>query len=109
MANRSEIPVVATIVVIFAVMRGRLQVLLVHRSAPPQEDTWALPGGRWDGVEALEAAATNVLSRETGVTNLYLEQLFTTSGLDAAQPSVAVRVYQVSARFGRGSPGTAIV
>lgn len=81
---------VAAIVAIFAVRDGRLQVLLVHRSAPPEEDTWALPGGRWDGVETLEAAATRVLARETGVKDLYLEQLFTASGLDGAQPSVAV-------------------
>jgi len=85
--------VVAAIVAIFAVIRGGLQVLLVHRSAPPEEDSWALPGGRWDGAEGLEAAATRVLGRETGVQNLYLEQLFTTSGLDAAQPSVAVAYF----------------
>ncbi len=86
-------PVVAAIVAIFAVREGALQVLLVHRSAAPEEDAWALPGGRWDGVESLEAAATRVLGRETGVKNLYLEQLFTTSGLDAAQPSVAVAYF----------------
>ncbi|MEX1023281.1 MAG: NUDIX domain-containing protein, partial [Dehalococcoidia bacterium] len=85
--------VVAAIVSIFAVREGRLHVLLVHRSAPPQDDTWALPGGRWDGVESLEAAATRVLGRETGVQDLYLEQLFTASGLDRAQPSVAVAYF----------------
>ena len=90
MNESSRPPVVATIVVIFAVREGRLHVLLVHRSAPPDEDRWALPGGRWDGIEPLEAAANCVLERETGVTDLYLEQLFTASSLDAASPSVAV-------------------
>jgi 8-oxo-dGTP diphosphatase len=85
--------VIATIVVILAVREGRLRVLLVHRSAPPEEDLWALPGGRWDGVEPLEAAATRVLERETGVTDLYLEQLFTASSLDASSPSVAVAYF----------------
>lgn len=85
-----QAPVVATVVVIFAVRAGRLNVLLVHRSGPPEEDRWALPGGRWDGVEDLERAATSVLERETGVTNLYLEQLFTTDSLDASAPSLAV-------------------
>ncbi|MCK9487680.1 MAG: NUDIX domain-containing protein [Dehalococcoidia bacterium] len=89
-ARASSAPVVAAIVAIFAVRDGRLHVLLVHRSGPPEEDTWALPGGRWDGVETLEAAADRVLARETGVQDLYLEQLFTASGLDGAQPSVAV-------------------
>jgi len=88
-----DAPVVAAIVAIFAMRDERLQVLLVHRSAPPEDDTWALPGGRWDGSETLEAAATRVLGRETGVKNLYLEQLFTTSGLDRAQPSVAVAYF----------------
>lgn len=85
-------PIVAAIVVILAVMKGRLQVLLVRRSAPPQQEMWALPGGRWDSAETLEAAATRVLGRETGVTNLYLEQLFTSSGLDD-RPSVAVAYF----------------
>ncbi len=89
----SAAPVVAAIVAIFAVREEGLQVLLVHRSGPPEEDSWALPGGRWDGVETLEAAAIRVLARETGVKNLYLEQLFTASGLDAAQPSVAVAYF----------------
>ena len=83
-------PVVAAIVVILAVREGKLHVLLVHRSGPPEEDRWALPGGRWNGVEDLEAAATRVLERETGVTNLYLEQLFTADSLDASAPSLAV-------------------
>jgi ADP-ribose pyrophosphatase YjhB (NUDIX family) len=86
-------PVVPTIVVILAVREGRLDVLLVQRSGPPEEDRWALPGGRWDGVEDLEAAATRVLERETGVTDLYLEQLFTADSLDSTRPSVAVAYF----------------
>ena len=88
-----ESPVVAAIVVILAVREGKLHVLLVHRSGPPEEDRWALPGGRWNGVEDLEAAATRVLERETGVTNLYLEQLFTADSLDASAPSLAVAYF----------------
>lgn len=88
-----ESPVVAAIVVILAVREGKLHVLLVHRSGPPEEDCWALPGGRWDGVEDLETAATRVLERETGVTNLYLEQLFTADSLDASAPSLAVAYF----------------
>ncbi len=90
MSPNSNAPVVATVVVIFAVREGHLHVLLVRRSGPPEEDRWALPGGRWDGVEDLETAATRVLERETGVTDLYLEQLFTADSLDASAPSLAV-------------------
>jgi 8-oxo-dGTP diphosphatase len=86
-------PVVATIVVIFAIIEGSLQVLLVHRSAEPERGRWALPGGRWDGSMSLEEAATTKLVEETGARNLYLEQLFTTSHLDPSQPSLAVAYF----------------
>ncbi len=84
---------VATIVVIFTVRDGRLRVLLVRRSAPPAGGSWALPGGRWDGTETLEGAAQRKLVDETGATDLYLEQLFTTSGLDATQPAAVAVCY----------------
>ena len=83
----------ATIVVIFAIVEARLQVLLIHRSAPPEQDAWALPGGTWDGSESLGASAQRKLVQETGASDLYLEQLFTMSGLDSAQPSVAVAYF----------------
>lgn len=38
-------PTVAALVVIFSVVEGDLRVLLIHRSAPPDEGTWAIPGG----------------------------------------------------------------
>ena len=90
---KSESPVVAAIVVIFAILEGRLQVLLVHRTGDPERGKWALPGGRWDGTESLDASAQRKLVGETGASDLYLEQLFTLSGLDAAQPSVAVAYF----------------
>jgi len=86
-------PTVATIVVIFAIIEGSLQVLLVHRSADPERGKWALPGGRWDGSMSLEQAAAKKLVEETGASDLYLEQLFTASNLDASQPSVAVAYF----------------
>lgn len=93
LAAREGGPVIATIVVIFAIIEERLQVLLVHRSGPPQQDSWALPGGRWRGTESLDATAARKLVEETGVEDVYLEQLFTTSGLDPERPSVAVAYF----------------
>lgn len=83
-------PAVATIVVIFAVAEGRLQVLLVHRDEEPEAELWALPGGLWDGGRTLEQAADAKLVEETGAGGVYLEQLFTVSGLDPTQPGVAI-------------------
>ncbi len=86
-------PIVATIVVIFAIIEGSLQVLLVHRSADPERGQWALPGGRSDGNMSLEETAARKLVEETGASDLYLEQLFTASHLDVSQPSVAVAYF----------------
>jgi 8-oxo-dGTP diphosphatase len=86
-------PLVATIVVIFAVVDDALQVLLVHRSSDPERDTWALPGGRWDGSESLEAAATRKLVEETGARGVYLEQLFTLSDLDPTRDATVAVAY----------------
>ena len=90
-ATRS--PLVASIVVILAIIDGRLQVLLIHRTSEPEQGKWALPGGRWDGSESLGQRAQRKLVEETGATDVYLEQLFTRSGLDHAQPSVAVAYF----------------
>src|SRR5712692_3475218 len=86
-------PLVATIVTIFAIVDGGLQVLLVHRSSDPEQGKWALPGGHWDGSESLEAAATRKLVEETGARGVYLEQLFTTSGLDATRDATVAVAY----------------
>ena len=86
-------PLIAAVVVIFAIIEDSLQVLLVHRTGEPQRGRWALPGGRWDGSESLDAAAARKLVEETGARDLYLEQLFTTSGLDPEQPALVVAYF----------------
>jgi 8-oxo-dGTP diphosphatase len=79
---------VAVLVVILTVDAGELQVLLIKRSAEPHKDTFSLPGGRLEG-ESLVEAATRRLEIETGVKDVFLEQLYTFSDLDE-QGSVAV-------------------
>lgn len=79
---------VAVLVVILTVDAGELQVLLIKRSAEPHKDMFSLPGGRLEGETLLEAA-TRRLEIETGVKDVFLEQLYTFSDLDD-QGSVAV-------------------
>jgi 8-oxo-dGTP diphosphatase len=70
-------PPPAVAVVIFIVREGALQVLLIHRAAAPDADRWALPGGLLLPEESLDEAASRVLMRETGVSDVFLEQLYT--------------------------------
>jgi 8-oxo-dGTP diphosphatase len=64
-------------VVIFTIQEDILQVLLVRRGAAPFKDRWALPGGFIREDEPLEQAALRELEEETGVRDVYLEQLYT--------------------------------
>ncbi len=64
-------------IVIFTLREGSLQVLLVKRGVPPFEGQYAIPGGFIRGDESLEEAALRELHEETGLRNVFLEQLYT--------------------------------
>jgi 8-oxo-dGTP diphosphatase len=68
--------------VVFGLDEDDLKVLLVQRGVPPFIGQWALPGGFVHVDETLEAAARRELAEETGVDNLFLEQLYTFGDLD---------------------------
>src|SRR5260221_10270955 len=70
-------PSVAVDVVIFTLLDNDLKVLLVRRANPPFKDKWAIPGGFIGIHESLEASALRKLEEKTGVSDVYLEQLFT--------------------------------
>jgi 8-oxo-dGTP diphosphatase len=70
-------PSVTVDVVIFTLRDNDLQVLLVKRKHPPFEGMWAIPGGFVGMDESLEEAALRELEEETGVRDVYLEQLYT--------------------------------
>jgi 8-oxo-dGTP diphosphatase len=54
-----------------------LKVMLIQRNLPPFKDQWALPGGFVHLDESLEEAARRELQEETGLENVFLEQLHT--------------------------------
>lgn len=80
------------LVVIFTVVEGELRALLIHRSGEPYQDLWAIPGGMLHPGESLQDAAVRKLEDETGLRDVYLEQLYTFSHLDDVTPGGAVAV-----------------
>jgi 8-oxo-dGTP diphosphatase len=67
---------VAVDIVIFTIQSGELRVLLVKRGIPPFENQFAIPGGFVLENESLDEAALRELKEETGVADVYLEQLY---------------------------------
>jgi 8-oxo-dGTP diphosphatase len=84
---------VAVVVVILTVIAEELRVLLIHRGGEPFVGRWALPGGLLRPGEALPDAAARKLVDETGVADVYLEQLYTFDGLEKGGGSVAVAYF----------------
>lgn len=70
-------PAVTTDIVIFTLRDGQLKLLLIKRGGEPYQGRWALPGGFVEIGEDLEASARRELEEETGVSGVYLEQLYT--------------------------------
>ena len=71
-----------------------MSVLLVKRNDYPYKDRWCLPGGFLNPKdETLEECAKRVLKRETNLSNIYLEQLYT---FDAINRDPRMRVISTS-------------
>lgn len=76
-------PAVTVDVVIFTIQEDeadrehQLHVLLINRHFNPFEGQWAIPGGFVRADETLEQAARRELEEETGLHDVYLEQLYT--------------------------------
>ena len=64
-------------VVLFTIRDRELHLLLIRRRAKPFENRHALPGGFVHEDESLDAAAIRELNEETGIEEVYLEQLYT--------------------------------
>ena len=71
---------VTTDIVIFTIEQEELKVLLIKRAKEPFKNKWALPGGFILENEEPEKAALRVLKNKAGVSNIYMEQLYTFPG-----------------------------
>ena len=62
--------------IIFGFDGKALKALLIKRGFDPESGNWSLMGGFVKKHESVEAAAFRILEVLTGITNIYLEQLF---------------------------------
>ena len=61
---------------------NNLKMMLIRRSLPPFQNQWALPGGFVHIDESVDAAARRELQEETGLQEVFLEQLYTFGNVD---------------------------
>ncbi len=66
---------VAVDCIIFAVIAGKLHLLLVKRNFEPEMGKWSLIGGFVNDNESVDLAAKRVLSDLTGLDNVFIRQL----------------------------------
>lgn len=69
-------PSVTVDILVFTVDKNSLKILLVKRGIDPFKGQWAIPGGFIKINETLEDAAKRELVQETGIKNIYMEQLY---------------------------------
>lgn len=88
-------PAVTTDIVIFTVKDGELNLLLIQRAEDPFKGCWAMPGGFLQMDEDLDRCAARELEEETGLKNVYLEQLYTfgTVARDPRERVISVAYY----------------
>ncbi len=103
MAHTYEYPRAALAVdcVVFGLDVTDLKVLLIQRKLAPFQHAWALPGGFVHLDETLDEAAARELREEAGVTDVYLEQLYTFGTIDRdPRERVVTIAYYALAKLG---------
>jgi len=68
---------VAVDCIIFGFDYNQLKLLLIKRNFSPQKGKWSLVGGFLNANESLDQAALRILNNLTGLSDIYLEQLYT--------------------------------
>ena len=75
-------PSITTDCVVFGFDGVRLNLLLIRRGLDPFKGKWAFPGGFMRITETAEECARRELEEETGVSDIFLEQIHGFSDVD---------------------------
>lgn len=110
--SKFERPSLTVDVVLVTTLGEGLGTLVVRRADYPHKGRWALPGGFVHMTESLDAAAERVLAQKTGLSNVFVEQLYTFGDprRDPRTRVVTVAYYALvhGARLERRLPETSI-
>lgn len=68
--------------IVFGFDNDDLKILLIKRPVEPQKGDWSLMGGFVQEGESLDSAAKRVLLKLTGLSDVYLEQLYSFGEVD---------------------------
>ena len=68
--------------IIFGFDEGELKILLHKRNFEPEKGKWSLIGGFLDNNESIDIAARRILQEYSGLSNLFMEQLYTFGEID---------------------------
>ncbi|PCI11208.1 NUDIX hydrolase [bacterium] len=69
-------------IVLLTVIHNMLHTLLVRRNEHPAKDAWSLPGGFVQMTESLDQAANRIISEKAGLSDIFVEQLYTFGAID---------------------------
>lgn len=80
--NQYRNPALAVDLVVFGYYEKDLYVLLLNRNEEPFKDKWTLPGAFLQIDELFQDTCARILKTKLGISNLYLEQLYSFDRLD---------------------------
>ena len=73
---------VETLIGIFTVDKGKINILMMRKKTEPYKGYWILPGEVLDKKETLEDNITDVVCDKLGLPTMYIEQCYTFSSLN---------------------------
>lgn len=88
---------VAVDCIIFGFDNDKLKLLVIRRTFEPGKGKWSLMGGFLKKNESLDGAAYRILNELTGLTDIFLEQLYTYGAInrDPGERVVSVAYYSL--------------